>query len=250
MRTSELLQLNNEAENFLFPKKDESETDTDVDADCPNTTVSTTRGDSTVLLSSEDESPVKHAKNEVLDESSMDTNSSFSTNRRKPRLKSEDSNDSNVPLSRKSRRSSIDSSCSTDTQSGQKRKRRTHAEAFILDNQKYYKFETPGSRLRYHGSLLSQLSSKTPKNGDCLSHSSKDVKKEVKSVVESADFKNSKINLDEIIFSFESVPKSEPWYETFQRQDRGDVYYSSFSESGKEFFIKNLHKELILRCKN
>lgn len=153
MRTSELLQLNNEAENFLFPRKDDSETDTDVDGDCPNTTVSTNRGDSTLLLSSEPEdTPAKPSriKNELIDESSVDTNSSSTTtnHRRKKRRRSEDSNNAE-PLNnnrKKRRRISIESTCSTDTQGEKKKKRRTHAEAFILDNQKYYKFETPGSR--------------------------------------------------------------------------------------------------------
>lgn len=107
MRSSELKQLNNEAENFLFPKKDESSSEEDLDADGPETTVSLRDGDSTVLLSSETDEPreeeVKH-----LDEASLDSNWSES--------------------------------------SVKKRKRRTHAEAFISDNQKYYKFETPGSR--------------------------------------------------------------------------------------------------------
>lgn len=40
---------------------------------------------------------------------------------------------------------SMDSNCSENSAT-KKRKRRTHAEAFIMDNQKYYKFETPGSR--------------------------------------------------------------------------------------------------------
>lgn len=39
IRNSELTHLNNEAENFLFPKKEES-SDDDVDADGPNTTAS------------------------------------------------------------------------------------------------------------------------------------------------------------------------------------------------------------------
>jgi len=44
----------------------------------------------------------------------------------------------------------VDDEASTDSISSEckaKRKRRSHAEAFIMDNQKYYKFETPGSRL-------------------------------------------------------------------------------------------------------
>lgn len=108
MRTSELEQLNNEADNFLFPRRDESSSEEDVDADNPNTTASTGVGDTTALVSSEDEKPLSELKNEIED-CSMDSNWSESS-------------------------------------SSKKKKRRTHAEAFILDNQKYYKFETPGSR--------------------------------------------------------------------------------------------------------
>lgn len=157
MRASELTQLNNEAENFLFPHKDDSENDTDVDGDGPNTTVSSARGDSTILLSSEDEQSTQYSKikQDVTDESSMDTTCSslIINHRRKRRRKSTDSNNSDVPNNnrRKKRRVSVDSTCSTDTQGDEKKKkRRTHAEAFILDNQKYYKFETPGSRYVKH----------------------------------------------------------------------------------------------------
>lgn len=108
MRMSELEQLNNEAENFLFPRKEEYSSEEDIDADNPNTTASTTGLHSSVLLSSEDEKPLSELKHE-LEDSSMDSNWS-------------------------------------DTSNAKKKKRRTHAEAFILDNQKYYKFETPGSR--------------------------------------------------------------------------------------------------------
>lgn len=115
MRTSELEQLNNEAENFLFPKKDETSSEDDIDADNPNTTVSTAGADdSMLLLSSEDEKPLSELKNAVDEDCSMD--STFS-----------------------------------DKFSLKKKKRRTHAEAFILDNQKYYKFETPGSRFVHIG---------------------------------------------------------------------------------------------------
>lgn len=108
MRMSELEQLNNEAENFLFPRKEESSSEDDIDADNPNTTASTTGVDTSIALSSEDEKPLSELKHE-LEDSSMDSNWS-------------------------------------DTSNSRKKKRRTHAEAFILDNQKYYKFETPGSR--------------------------------------------------------------------------------------------------------
>lgn len=112
MRPSELKQLNNEAENFLFPHKDESSSDDDIDADNPNSTINSTKQDSTVILSSEDDKPLSKLKNDIEE-------------------------------------CSMDSTCS-EASNPKRRKRRTQAEAFILDNQKYYKFETPGSRLVYY----------------------------------------------------------------------------------------------------
>lgn len=114
LRTSEVKQLHDEAENFLFPKKEDSSSEEDIDAGGPNTTVSENEGDSTVILSSEpeEETVANHTivtKLKIDDEGSMDSN------------------------------------CS-EMSASRKRKRKTHAEAFILDNQKYYKFETPTSR--------------------------------------------------------------------------------------------------------
>lgn len=52
---------------------------------------------------------------------------------------------------------SVGSTSEANTLSGRHRKRRTHAEAFIHDNLDYYKFEIPGSRLRFQGSVLPQM---------------------------------------------------------------------------------------------
>lgn len=101
LRNSELIQLNNEATNFLFPKKDDESSEDDAAADGVNVRASMT------------------GKNEFSD---TDTRQNF---------KVEDD-------------ASMDSTCS---ETKMKKKRRTHAEAFIMDNQKYYKFEMPGSRL-------------------------------------------------------------------------------------------------------
>lgn len=198
MRSSELKQLNNEAENFLFPKKDESSSEDDLDADAPETTASIRDGDSTLLLSSETDEP-KEEEVKNLDEASLDSNWSES--------------------------------------SAKKRKRRTHAEAFIADNQKYYKFETPGSRLRYHGSYLPPITNgqKSPKhNGEHPSRSRKSAESEKEqNKKEKQEVKPVKIDLERLQFSFERVPHSEPWYQTFRRQDQGQEYYTCFSDSGK-----------------
>lgn len=111
LRNSELIQLNNEATNFLFPKKEDSDREEDeisID-DSKNVNISSVNEKSgNSITASESEDCVKKTqKIKIEDETSVDS-----------------------VLSHKV-----------------KKKRRTHAEAFILDNQKYYKFETPGSRL-------------------------------------------------------------------------------------------------------
>lgn len=175
IRNSELNYLNSEAENFLFPKKEET-SDEDPDADGPNTTVSSSRHDSSLLLSSEAEENDKtdhnressHRKRtsriKVEDESAMDGFSNdISIPKRRARnecrnrlakikMEEEASMDSSFSETSNSKRKidrvvttddgSMDSTCSET----KKKRRRTHAEAFIMDNQKYYKFETPGSR--------------------------------------------------------------------------------------------------------
>lgn len=94
LRNSELIQLNNEATNFLFPKKDDSD------------------------------------KEEGDVEDNFSTKSIVAHEKTNNKIKIED-----------------DTSADSTSSHKIKKKRRTHAEAFILDNQKYYKFETPGSRL-------------------------------------------------------------------------------------------------------
>ncbi|CAH0555931.1 unnamed protein product [Brassicogethes aeneus] len=204
LRNSELVQLNNEASNFLFPsKKDNSEEEDeeeggDPDADCANSTVSTTKNDSTLLISSEEdaEEETTSMKFKVEDEASMD---SVSSEKRK-------------------------------------KKRRTHAEAFINDNHKYYKFEMPGSsscRLRYQGSYLPPSVDpplKSPKgNGDCTQPK---VEKE-----EKPEIKKPRLKLADYKFSFERVPRNEQWYSTFRRQDTGEMRFPYFSDFYWDSFI-------------
>ncbi|XP_022901356.2 MATH and LRR domain-containing protein PFE0570w isoform X1 [Onthophagus taurus] len=198
MRSYELRQLNNEAESFLFPKRDETtSSEEDVDADNPNTTASV-GGDSTILLSSESEAHTTPKREEVrhLDEASLDSNWS---------------------------------ECSS-----KKKKRRTHAEAFILDNQKYYKFETPGSRLRYHGSYLAPVAtdSKSPKSSKCNGeHSSKIIKLDGKCYdLNIKGEKSDVFDYKTFEFSFERAPTCESWYSTFQRQDEGQESYKKFTD--------------------
>lgn len=95
------------------------------------------------------------------------------------------------------------------------RKRRSQAEAFINDNTDYYKFELSGSRLRVHGSPTS-TDFEDPTNQD----KSKPIIIEEATATEVID--GTPCPLEDLHFSFESVPSSEVWFQTFQRQDRGE----------------------------
>jgi hypothetical protein len=197
---------------------------------------------------------------------------------------------------------SLASSCDTSTAARQRRKRRTHAEAFIHDNLDYYKFEIPGSRLRFQGSILpptvSPVENKATSNSDKDDTESKDipgapncsksgsaskgektlcngahskvatcsneVTNEKDKIVHSEEESKQKVagknesksgkkqdeeddrkkeeedesNVREAVenelpsamerlhFSFEVVPQSEPWYQTYTRQDEGQEFYA------------------------
>ncbi|KAK5645494.1 hypothetical protein RI129_006794 [Pyrocoelia pectoralis] len=111
---------------------------------------------------------------------------------------------------------SMDSN-SSESSVVKKKRRLTQAEAFILDNQRYYKFETPGSRLRYQGSYLSPLTTKN--NGEYgIKHSR----------IKESESKPS-LKLEDLKFAFEMVPNTEPWYDTFQRQDKGQECYTCYN---------------------
>lgn len=204
LRTSELQRLNNEAENFLFPRKDETSSEEDIDADGRDTTVETAPGDSIVISSETD--------TEVKNEDSLHN----------------DSHDVEC----------CDKAGITEC----RRKKRSQAEAFIEDNKKYYKFETPGSRLRYHGTTLTSGTVTSPKknrlNGDLCNAANNEIelttdKPDKFDCDNEVSKKNDlKFTLDELKFSFETIPKSEPWYETFSRQDQGGEFYTCFSDSG------------------
>lgn len=134
-----------------------------------------------------------------------------------------------------------------------KRKRRSHAEAFIHDNLDYYKFETPGSRLRYQGSLPDGKS----EDKDFI-YTLKQKKKEINMKNDSSENcplnveSNDKINncekkrnfaepseeVNKILFSFESIPATEPWYEVYKRQDEGmENYYPLLSNPSDQPFL-------------
>lgn len=95
-------------------------------------------------------------------------------------------------------------------------KRRTQAEAFITDNLDYYKFEMSGSRLRVHGS---------PNSTGDLDESSSHGKFKlptIEDLISSQVIDSSPCPIEDLHFSFETAPSSEVWFQTFQRQDRGE----------------------------
>lgn len=96
------------------------------------------------------------------------------------------------------------------------RKRRSQAEAFITDNMDYYKFELPGSRLRVHGSPTSA--------GDVEDSANQEKSKRpiIEESIPDVVIDGTACPLEDLHFSFESVPSSEVWFQTFQRQDRGE----------------------------
>lgn len=147
---------------------------------------------------------------------------------------------------------STDSNC--ENEGKRRKKRRSHAEAFIHDNLDYYKFETPGSRLRYQGSFL-DIKSEDKDFIYTLKHKKKEISKrnevsgklhlhvEVKEEkTEGQEKKRNSIipsaEIEKILFSFESIPVTEPWYEVYKRQDEGlENYYPLLSNPNDQPFL-------------
>ncbi|KAG8227934.1 hypothetical protein J437_LFUL008746 [Ladona fulva] len=140
-----------------------------------------------------------------------------------------------------------DSSVASDTNDCDKgdpdhfhrRKRRTHAELFIHDNLDYYKFEISEQRLRHGESkdekedegetVIEEVAIKEEADLSIVA----DVEEEVGDPpVEAVETKKAWDDPEVVKFSFESIPFSEPWYQTYQRQDEGEeIHFTSFSES-------------------
>lgn len=127
LRNSELVQLNNEATNFLFPKRDESDKEDDGESATDD-----------IKCVAKD---VDKANEKICNTDPANDLEHYAKKGQK--IKQEDETSADSTSSHKA-----------------KKKRRTQAEAFILDNQKYYKFETPGSRLVIFSNLISRLAYK------------------------------------------------------------------------------------------
>lgn len=96
------------------------------------------------------------------------------------------------------------------------RKRRTQVGAFLTDNADYFQFELSGPRLRIHSSPSSRFE---------MEESSSPEKSKLPTIEEPVVrevIDGTPCPIDDLHFSFESVPRSEVWFQTFQRQDRGD----------------------------
>ncbi|XP_063240167.1 uncharacterized protein LOC134540987 [Bacillus rossius redtenbacheri] len=178
-------------------------------------------------------------------------------------VKQDESNSCLTPLQcDESSLGSVASSCDTGST---RRKRRTHAEAFIHDNLDYYKFEIPGSRLRYQGSnsphtpacknlresklvdtneVSVQVSlspdgddvvqEEKPEVGACVEvvDGAKDAKERgQKRAAETKRSSSYGSALEGLQYSFEQVPEREPWYQTYKRQDEGEEVYFAQGES-------------------
>lgn len=213
VRKSELSLLSDEAESFMFgePKRDET-------SDCGESDQQNS------ILPNDTESERDLTSSSFPLHSSVNSSSSICDD-----TIEEDSQDS-VSLGRARKR------------------RRTQAEALIKDNADYYKFQTPGSRLRY------QAPSTGPKESEqalCLEQSKAEA---VNSKIENVEtFFSSKPSpeVEKLQFSFEAVPKSEPWYQTYQRQDEGAEFWHCFSEGDTQkpfllpYEIENFHETLM-----
>nr|XP_031835730.1 uncharacterized protein LOC116428340 isoform X1 [Nomia melanderi] len=212
VRKSELSLLSDEAESFMFgePRRDDSSEASDEEQSS--------------VLPRETDSEYNDAPSSVCPSSSVGCGSPI-----KSEPVEEDSQDS-LSLGRARKR------------------RRTQAEALIKDNEDYYKFETPGSRLRYQAPLTGI---KDPSAAGDPARPEETADK-VQAADEQERVYPSKPSpeVEKMQFSFEAVPKSEPWYQTYQRQDEGAEFWHYFSEgdSQKPFLlpyeIDNFHEVL------
>ncbi|XP_014208744.1 myb-like protein X isoform X2 [Copidosoma floridanum] len=207
VRKSELSLLSVEAESFMFgdPRRDDNFSD---ESD----------GEQSSILPKDTESDGEEAVDSIVLSSSQESNITP-----KQEFIEDDSQDSPASKARK--------------------KRRTQTEALLKDNTDYYKFETPGSRLRYQAPLTGICDPELDGGDPELDPNSSivPIKEKIYPSKPSAE-------VEKMHYSFEAVPKSEPWYRTYERQDKGDEYYYSESDSLKPFLlpyeIENFHEIL------
>ncbi|XP_043268256.1 uncharacterized protein chif [Venturia canescens] len=229
VRRSELSLLSDEAESFMFgePKRDDESSevsDADQSSVMPRDTES----------SDWDSSNVNATRNSTLPSSPVNSSSSV-----KQEIIEDDSQDSMY--------------------AGRARKRRrTQAEALIKDNEDYYKFETPGSRLRFQTPLMGLKEHTENLENSCQLKEPQEIKGENANEdsvpVEKLYPSKPSPEIEKMQFSFEAVPRSEPWYQTYQRQDEGAEFWHYFSEADERkpfllpYEIENFHERLAKLC--
>ncbi|XP_069675973.1 protein chiffon-like isoform X2 [Periplaneta americana] len=312
VRKSELTLLSDEAESFMFgePVRKDSSSDSSEEEEEEKTKTKVNK--STKKDNCNEDTNVKKLVDNKKHVKKKDGENNSRNNCNVPpvvhlKIDGENGNQCNMLQCDESSVGSIDtcslaSSCDTSNATRQKRKRRTHAEAFIHDNLDYYKFEIPGSRLRFQGSILpptltsvenkvnsvsnkdssgskqgagtpsssksdstskggkatcngahtkvvtcsneisnekehivhTQEESKEKVVGESESKSAKKQEKEDDRKKEEQDDSNLKesvenellSSMEKLHFSFEVVPQSEPWYQTYTRQDEGEEFYA------------------------
>ncbi|XP_033208039.1 titin homolog [Belonocnema kinseyi] len=208
VRKSELSLLSDEAESFMFgdPRRDDSS--------------EASEGDQSSVLPKETESDREDTMN------SINLSSPCNSSLVKQEVMEDSQDSGNMGRARK--------------------KRRTQAEALIKDNADYYKFETPGSRLRFQAPMtgIEDLNYDKPDEEEC-----NDEEDSNDGLVPS----KPSPEIEKMQFSFEAIPKSEPWYQTYTRQDGGQEFWHYFSESDAQkpfllpYEIENFHETLFKR---
>uniref|UniRef100_A0A1B6MBB6 DBF4-type domain-containing protein n=1 Tax=Graphocephala atropunctata TaxID=36148 RepID=A0A1B6MBB6_9HEMI len=164
-------------------------------------------------------------------------------------------------------------SCSIASSSNSsRRKRKSPEESFLQDNAEYYKFETTGSRLRFHGNLfpptpvpdckkvIEEISTKPESSNDSKLGNSLKVKLDESYFGPESTIDEEKVPRDsdavsghsyrDLEFSFESAPKHEPWYQTFKRQDEcSEHYYPGYTDYPRVLLPYEYPNSVIRRIK-
>lgn len=219
VRRSELSLLSDEAESFMFgePKRDDSSSEASGDESSVLPRDTDTDWDNSV--GNDDKSRHLAAPSSPIVSSSPVKQESA--------LPEEDSQDS--------------------VYAGRARKRRrTQTEVLIKENEDYYKFEAPGSRLRFQPPSPAKDRAAVepglaPERADA-------------EPAEKLYPSKPSPEIEKMQFSFEAVPRSEPWYQTYQRQDEGAEFWHYFSEADERkpfllpYEIENFHETLAKIC--
>jgi len=140
------------------------------------------------------------------------------------------------------------------------RKTRCTQAEFIKDNTDYYKFQTPDSKLWYQAPLIDIKNIAVDDNKLAMKKSSQEFTEECKLPIKTNNDTAQKIHssnlsakIEGMKFSFEMIPKYEPWYQTYQRQCMNAEFQHSFSmyDAKKPFLlpyeIENFHEMLSQR---